>query len=168
MVAEHARTKYSAIFVTFTALGKTGGPGLSSVFQLVKDFSLGPWNWRSYNAFSFIAVPAWITGLILVLFLFQDIQKQIIKQLTKIRVKSQMFSEAFKQLSRLNFQEVSQLKAEVANIQTYGVTEHFKNSGIKFAQSGMDIHAIEKIENDYIMQAKNVIFFSIITIEIYS
>ena len=166
MVAEHARTKYSAIFVTFTALGKTCGPGLSSVFMSVPDFEMGPFNWRSYNAYSFIAMLLWVVGLILVIMFFQDIQKQIERQLTKVRAKSAMFRSAFIQLSNLNYREASKLRREVQNIQQYGISENFKNSGINFKASNVNQNAFEKVERDYIGHAVNVIFlFNIIAIK---
>jgi hypothetical protein len=148
MVAPHARTKYSAIFVAFTALGKTGGPGMSSVFQLVSDFEIGPWNWRYYNAFSYVAFVMWCTTGVCVFLFFQDIQKQIQKQLTKVMGKSRLFS-CMGQLSRLNLPEVKKLNdmKKQINLVNSGA---FQQSGINFKTSNINIAAISKIGDEYL------------------
>jgi hypothetical protein len=153
MVASHARTKYSAIFVAFTALGKTQGPGLSSVFQLVPDFQLGPWNWRYYNAFSFVAVGMWFSVAMCVLVFFEDIQKQIEKQLTKIRGKSRIFS-TMGQLSRLNLPEIRKLNdmKKQVNLVEAG---SFHNSGINWKKSNINLAAISKIGEQYLSVPQN-------------
>jgi hypothetical protein len=152
MVVTSARTKYSAIFVAFTALGKTGGPGLSSVFQLVPDFELGPWNWRFYNAFSFVAVGMWGATAICVFVFFQDIQKEIEKTLTKIKGKSRMFS-SMGQLSRLNLPEIRKLNDMKKKINLVEIGS-FHNSGINFRNSNINLDAISKIGEQYLSNPK--------------
>jgi hypothetical protein len=153
MVATHARTKYSAIFVAFTALGKTQGPGLSSVFQLIPDFDLGPWNWRYYNSFSFVAVAIWFSVGIFVFVFFEDIQKQIEKQLTKIRGKSRMFS-VMGQLSRLNLPEIRRLNDMKQQINLVEAGS-FQNSGINWKKSNINLDAISKIGEQYLSIPQN-------------
>ena len=152
MVVTSARTKYSAIFVAFTALGKTQGPGLSSVFQFVPDFELGPWNWRFYNGFSFVAVGMWTVTMICVFVFFQDIQKQIEKALTKVKGKSRMFS-TMGQLSRLNLPEIRKLNDMKKKINLVEVGS-FHNSGINFKNSNINLDAINKIGEQYLSNPK--------------
>jgi len=149
MVAVHARTKYSAIFVTFTALGKTMGPGMSSVFQTVPEFQIGPWDWEKYNSYSFIAFIIWLLFGIFVFICFEDIQQQIQRQLTKIKIKSVMFVDAFRQLSHLPIEEIKKLTAMKKNMHM-SVTEKFKQSGINFKMSMINLETIQNAENNYL------------------
>ena len=75
---------------------------------------------------------------------FQDIQEQIEKQMTKIQQKSQMFSKAFGQLSNLDYEEVKKLKSIHDKLAgNTNLVEGFKQSGINFKKSNIDLQAIQ-------------------------
>lgn len=139
MVVEEYRTTYSAIFVALTALGKTGGPGLSSVFQFIPSFDLGKLELRYFNMFSFIAFVYWCAFGIFVTICFQDIKKQIEKVMTKLQMKSVMFSK-MNQFSKLNTSDIKKQTEMQAHIK--GVAD-WKNSGINFQQSKINVEAIK-------------------------
>lgn len=146
MVCESSRTTYSAIFVALTALGKTGGPGLSAVFQYIPAFDLGGLKIRYFNAFSFIAFIYWTVFGLVVLCFFEDIQKQVKKMENKVKMKSMMFSR-MGEFSKLNTNQIEVLLHY--KMQVKGDIE-FRNSGIDFRKSMINIDEIRKaVDIDY-------------------